>query len=94
MRMKKKIVTTQIQLTTHDGIPMADSRMVAEKFGKLHKNVLRDIASLKKDCPEEFARLNFEPSDYQDTTGRAHCPEGHQRWHSDADALQKDLPTG
>lgn len=44
------------------------SRLIAEKFGKLHKNVLRDIESLE--CSEDFTRLNFEPSEYIDSTGR------------------------
>jgi Rha family phage regulatory protein len=35
---------------------------VAEVFGKQHKNILRDIAKL--DVPDEFRRLNFEPSSY------------------------------
>ncbi|MBO9477566.1 Rha family transcriptional regulator [Shimia sp. R11_0] len=46
----------------------ASSRDVAKRFGKEHKNVLRDIKAL--DCSEEFSRLNFELSDYKDTTGR------------------------
>jgi Rha family phage regulatory protein len=41
---------------------------IAEKFRKLHKNVLRDIEGLE--CSKEFTRLNFEPSEYQDSTGR------------------------
>lgn len=46
------------------------SRVVAEKFGKLHKNVLRDVEKTVADLPEDFARLNFEPSTYIDSTGR------------------------
>lgn len=45
------------------------SRVVAEKFGKLHKNVLRDIEKLMADTPEDFNRLNFEPVDYLDAKG-------------------------
>lgn len=42
------------------------SRTVAEKFGKLHKNVLRDIEQLIADIgDEQFGRLNFEPSVYR-----------------------------
>lgn len=41
------------------------SRMVAEIFGKSHKNVLRDIELLKKDLDVEFSRLNFEPRKYK-----------------------------
>lgn len=47
------------------------SLVVAEKFGKRHKNVLRDIETIIKKCPdEEFSRLNFEPRNYQYTTGK------------------------
>ncbi len=35
---------------------------VADKFGKSHKNVIRDIKNLE--CSDEFSRLNFEPSNY------------------------------
>jgi len=35
---------------------------VAERFGKEHKNVLRDIEELN--CSEEFRKLNFELSKY------------------------------
>ncbi|MBX3671252.1 MAG: Rha family transcriptional regulator [Rhodocyclaceae bacterium] len=34
---------------------------IAEHFGKLHKNVLRDIQHLCVDLPDEWHRLNFEP---------------------------------
>lgn len=37
---------------------VTDSRRVAKHFGKLHKNVLRDIERLG--CSPEFAKLNFE----------------------------------
>lgn len=41
-----------------DGVPMTDSRVVAEKFDKRHDNVLRTIDELIKDVPE--CLLNFE----------------------------------
>lgn len=44
------------------------SLKVAEHFGKLHKNVLRSVESL--DCSPEFTKLNFELSEYADSTGR------------------------
>ncbi|CAK0769971.1 hypothetical protein CCP3SC15_4040004 [Gammaproteobacteria bacterium] len=44
------------------------SLIVAEKFVKLHKNVLRAIDKL--DCSEEFRRLNFEPSSYINEQGK------------------------
>lgn len=47
------------------------SRVVAEKFGKLHKNVLRDIEKITSETPDEFNRLNFEPVTYLDAKGEA-----------------------
>jgi Rha family phage regulatory protein len=41
--------------------------MVAEVFGRLHQHVLRDIEAL--DCPDDFTRINFELSEYRDSTG-------------------------
>ncbi len=54
-------------ITLKHGVPMTTSLIVAETFEKLHKNVLRDIAAME--CSPEFARLNFEPSDYLDKNG-------------------------
>ncbi|MEG1971138.1 MAG: Rha family transcriptional regulator, partial [Burkholderiaceae bacterium] len=48
-----------------DGHAFTTSRAVAERFGKRHKNVLRDIEKLLAELPDpEFGRLNFEPSSY------------------------------
>jgi Rha family phage regulatory protein len=50
---------------------MTTSLVIAEKFEKQHKNVLRDIENIIKKCPDkEFVRLNFEPSKYQVTAGK------------------------
>ena len=49
-------------------VPMVGSRLVAEKFGKSHKNVLRGIQNL--DCSAEFNGLNFELINYTDSRGR------------------------
>lgn len=38
------------------------SKVVADTFGKIHRNILRDIESL--DCSEEFRTLNFEHTTY------------------------------
>jgi len=46
-------------------VPMVGSRLVAEKFGKSHKNVLRGIQNL--DCSAEFNGLNFELINYTDS---------------------------
>lgn len=52
----------------HDGGVFANSRDIAQFFGKQHKNVLRDIENIEID--EEFARLNFELCNYTDQNGR------------------------
>ena len=44
------------------------SRLIAEKFGKRHSVVLRDIKNL--DCSKEFTEHNFVLSEYIDSTGR------------------------
>jgi Rha family phage regulatory protein len=46
---------------------LANSLQVAERFGKLHKNVLRSIEGIE--CSREFYRLNFEPVTYMDRRG-------------------------
>jgi Rha family phage regulatory protein len=46
---------------------LANSVEVAERFGKIHKNVLRSIEGIE--CSEEFYRLNFEPVNYVDRRG-------------------------
>lgn len=55
-------------LTFTDDRLFVDSLDVAERFGKLHKNVLRTIEGIE--CSEEFYRLNFEPIEYEDNRGR------------------------
>ncbi|WP_158275164.1 phage regulatory protein/antirepressor Ant [Thioclava sp. NG1] len=47
---------------------MTTSRIIAEKFGKQHKDVLRAIKNLE--CSTDFTERNFAPSEYVDTTGR------------------------
>jgi Rha family phage regulatory protein len=44
------------------------SLLIAEKFGKQHKNVIQAIGNLE--CSMEFAGLNFQLSEYTDSTGR------------------------
>lgn len=44
------------------------SLKVAELFGKQHKNVLQKLECL--DCSHEFTELNFQLSEYLDSTGR------------------------
>lgn len=55
-------------ISLNHGQPMTTSIKVAEIFGKQHKNVLRKLETLE--CSPEFTALNFELSEYTDTTGR------------------------
>lgn len=50
------------------GRDVTTSLIVAEVFGKEHKNVLRDIENLS--CSDTFNRLNFERITYKDTRNR------------------------
>lgn len=51
--------------------PVTTSLRVAEIFGKLHKNVLRDIREIIPQVTEVFGRLNFEPVEYVDDKGES-----------------------
>ncbi len=51
-----------------DGKPITTSKMVADLFGKQHKNVLRDIRNLIEMDPE--LRLSFEPEMMPTPTGK------------------------
>lgn len=53
-----------------NGRSFCDSRDVAAHFCKAHKNVLRDIDRIIEGLGDCFAKLNFEPSEYIDQTGR------------------------
>lgn len=50
-------------VVVQDGIPMVDSVMVAKRFGKIHRDVMRAIRGM--DCSEEFRMRNFAHSDYE-----------------------------
>lgn len=56
-------------LNVINGRPTALSTQVAEFFGKLHKNVIRDIRNLIESIPE-LGRLNFELSSYINEQGK------------------------
>ncbi len=51
-----------------DGKAMTDSRMVANKFGKRHDNVVRAIRNILND--DQDAHLNFEDGLYLDAQGQ------------------------
>ncbi|WP_186191188.1 Rha family transcriptional regulator [Burkholderia gladioli] len=52
----------------HDRV-LTTSLAVAEHFGRLHKNVIRDIERTIREGPDDFNRLNFEPVTYTDGKG-------------------------
>ncbi|MBF0097158.1 MAG: Rha family transcriptional regulator [Magnetococcales bacterium] len=60
----------KIHVSFINGNAIVSSKEVAEKFGKLHKDVLEAIRNLKKECPVWFTERNFPPSDYLDPSGR------------------------
>lgn len=66
--MTKALTTTNPIVTIKDGKVFANSRDVADFFGKRHDNVLRAIDRL--DCSEKFRSLNFEESFLEVETGR------------------------
>ncbi len=55
-------------ITNQSGKDITTSLIVAEVFGKEHKNILRDIENLS--CSDNFNRLNFEHIKYFDSRGR------------------------
>lgn len=75
----KKLTTGAVTMTTHPTLAHPELCIVAGKvvtsslsvacyFRKQHKNVIQKIASLE--CSAEFTELNFQPSDYTDSSGR------------------------
>lgn len=59
-------ITPRIRLS--NGRAVTSTQEIAELFGKRHDNVLRKLESL--DCSKTFAALNFEASEYLDSSGR------------------------
>ena len=52
-------------------IQAVTSQQVAEAFGKEHFHVLRDIAQILTQVPENFIESNFGCVEYTDSTGRS-----------------------
>lgn len=52
-----------------DGCPVTTSLDIADHFRKRHDNVLQSIENI--DCSEEFRRLNFQGTTYQDAQGKS-----------------------
>lgn len=58
---------------TKDNVARVDSRFIAQFFEKRHANVIRDIENIinqNSGLSREFTELNFELSNYKDSTGR------------------------
>lgn len=51
-----------------NGKVSVDSKIIADAFGKTHRNVLRDIERLH--CSEKFRMLNYEQSTYTSEQGK------------------------
>jgi len=64
------MTTTNPIVTIRNGKVFANSRDVADFFGKRHDNVLQSIDRL--DCSEKFRSLNFQESSLEVETGREH----------------------
>ena len=57
-------------ITSVDGQLKTTSKIIADVFGKVHRNVMRDIELL--DCSHEFSTLNFEQSEYSTARGKTY----------------------
>lgn len=68
MNTQNHITTpSSLGLSVREGKVVVSSRDVAEKFGKLHKNVMQSIENLE--CSTSFNELNFQPVEYLDKKG-------------------------
>ena len=71
-RAKRTALALQDLQVGNNDIPLVSSRALADRFGKEHYNLIRQIQAL--DIPEDFAALNFEAGSYLDQNG-ARRPE-------------------
>jgi len=65
---EKQIQTIKQRLQVKENTVFTTSIDMGKIFEKEHKNVIQSIELL--DCPEEFGRLNFQPTYYTDTWNR------------------------
>jgi Rha family phage regulatory protein len=56
-------------LKSENGKVLCSTLDVAERFGKRHGNVVRDVEALE--CSEDFTQLNFELSYYRDSSSKS-----------------------
>lgn len=72
-------------VVVNQGRVLADSREIAERFGKLHKHVLRKIDQLLADAPD--LRPSFGPRVYEVATTAAGHTQEHRRFDIDRDGF-------
>lgn len=65
--MERQVSAVTINLIKRENDYFVSSKEVAQRFGKRHKNILRDIDNLQ--VSENFQRLNFEQGVEKDTNG-------------------------
>lgn len=61
-------MTNELGIFINNDRPVVSSRDIARVFGKDHANVLKAIRAL--DCSKSFTDVNFNASEYEDSTGR------------------------
>lgn len=66
--MRTKSSENELGIFVKNNTPVVSSRVIAERFGKEHKTILRSIDNLE--CSEEFNRHNFVPISYSDSMNR------------------------
>lgn len=57
-------------VTVQGDHPTTNTLIIAEHFGRNHKDVMRDIRLLMADCEDDFNERNFAPIKYIDSRGR------------------------
>ena len=57
-------------VTLHGDLPVTNTRVIAEKFGKRHDDVLKAARAVMADCPQEFNDRNFAAVEYRDGKGQ------------------------
>lgn len=71
LNLPSPLAARQALFLSTDGQPCTTSRVVAERFGKNHRDVLKTIKNLLANMPDPvFAERNFALSTYTDSTGR------------------------
>jgi anti-repressor protein len=61
----------ELVFKSEKGTPVTSSLLVAQKFGKSHKDVLRAIDNVIAQTPENQSKRNFALSEYIDASGKS-----------------------